>query len=514
MELPERALPVYRAGRTAKHHRGLVRKRVAVAYDQAEARRIAERSIRKKAAAKNRPTAGGRVGAAPGAHAGHRRSPAWPPSTGHAASATSCGPLDWSPEVAHYFRDFARPGEDLRREHPRSTASSAESDPARRPCGARAVPGMSGGPPEVPPRYRYAQRESGGSDLPVDGHIAHPVAVARAILDLARVDLANLREAMRATMQRSRRSFITAISGTALVALAGTWRNASAQFDALELAREGRAIGEELVDFLETSSAHLSGLPTEQRQHTAPLLDAHLTTVTEFLSHGRHAPHIRLRLNTLAANLSQTVAWHRFDLGLHAEAGKYWIAGLHSAHANGDRDMGAALLGDLAYQAGWLADPRAASGILEQALSRTEHPAAQSLLQLRLARALAAQGEHRATRRALAAAEHLLGNTSGDPVPAWCAWISEADLAVDSGQCLLDLGDTHRAHQLIREGQDLLPPQPRQDPQRLPQLPGQEPPRPRRTRTRRLSRPPVPPARPTHRRSPLRPARTGPRPPV
>ncbi|MEV6130589.1 hypothetical protein AB0M05_27730 [Streptomyces violaceusniger] len=35
--------------------------------------------------------------------------------------------------------------------------------------------------------------------------------------------------------------------------------------------------------------------------------------------------------------------------------------------------------------------------------------------------------------------------------------MSTADLAVDSGQCLLDLGDTRRAHQLIREGQALLP---------------------------------------------------------
>ncbi|MFI2508736.1 Tn3 family transposase [Streptomyces sp. NPDC018972] len=55
VELPEGTLPVYRAERTAKHHRGLVRKRVGVAYDQAEARRIAEQSIRKEAAAKNRP---------------------------------------------------------------------------------------------------------------------------------------------------------------------------------------------------------------------------------------------------------------------------------------------------------------------------------------------------------------------------------------------------------------------------------------------------------------------------
>ncbi|MFI1569142.1 Tn3 family transposase [Streptomyces sp. NPDC020490] len=55
VELPEGTLPVYRAERTAKHHRGLVRKRVGVAYDQAEARRVAETAIRKEAAAKNRP---------------------------------------------------------------------------------------------------------------------------------------------------------------------------------------------------------------------------------------------------------------------------------------------------------------------------------------------------------------------------------------------------------------------------------------------------------------------------
>jgi Domain of unknown function (DUF4158) len=54
-ELPEGTLPVYRAERTAKHHRGLVRKRVGVTYDQAKARGIVEQSIRKEAEAKNRP---------------------------------------------------------------------------------------------------------------------------------------------------------------------------------------------------------------------------------------------------------------------------------------------------------------------------------------------------------------------------------------------------------------------------------------------------------------------------
>ncbi|MFI1711440.1 hypothetical protein [Streptomyces griseoruber] len=48
-------LPVYRAAKTMKNHRGLVRQRVGVAYDQARARRIAGESIRKEAASKNRP---------------------------------------------------------------------------------------------------------------------------------------------------------------------------------------------------------------------------------------------------------------------------------------------------------------------------------------------------------------------------------------------------------------------------------------------------------------------------
>ncbi|MEU9900040.1 hypothetical protein AB0H67_41975 [Streptomyces phaeochromogenes] len=58
--------------------------------------------------------------------------------------------------------------------------------------------------------------------------------------------------------------------------------------------------------------------------------------------------------------------------------------------------------------------------------------------------------------RALSAAEKHLGDAGTDR-PGWCAWVSEADLAVDSGQALLDLGDTGRAHQLITDGERLLP---------------------------------------------------------
>ncbi|MEU9158113.1 XRE family transcriptional regulator [Streptomyces sp. NPDC048417] len=263
-----------------------------------------------------------------------------------------------------------------------------------------------------------------------------------------------LREALRTAMER--RTFLT-ICGTALSALAADWAGSSP--DALAQTEGDKPVSEDFVSFLENSTQHLAGLPTEQRQHTPTLLDAHLTTVTELLEHGRCTPALRLRLHTLAASLSQTVAWHQFDLGRHTHAGQHWIAGLHNAHAVGDRDMGAGLLGDLAYQAAWRGDHTTAARILQHALTRAENPAARSLLQLRLARTLAARhnpSERSAVLRALAAAEQHL-NDAGTDRPAWCAWMSEADLAVDTGQTLLDLGDTRRAHQLITEGEHLLP---------------------------------------------------------
>lgn len=264
-----------------------------------------------------------------------------------------------------------------------------------------------------------------------------------------------LREALH-TMDR--RTVLSAIPGSALVVLAGSWADTEPAAYTERQPSPGAAVGEDTVGLLEETSARLNALATEQRQHIAPLYDAHLAQVTDLIEEGRYPRALGARLHKLAASLSQTVAWIRFDHGQHAAASRYWIAGLHNAHAGHDRDMGAALLSDLAYQSSWRDKPATAAGILQQALRRTTHPAASSLLHLRLARAQAALGEHRATLDSLATAERLLG--TGDPVdmPAWCSWMSPADLAVDSGRCLLDLGDITRAHTLIAEGQALLPP--------------------------------------------------------
>ncbi|MFJ4676934.1 hypothetical protein [Kitasatospora sp. NPDC088783] len=65
-------------------------------------------------------------------------------------------------------------------------------------------------------------------------------------------------------------------------------------------------------------------------------------------------------------------------------------------------------------------------------------------------------GEARAARRAIDAAEHSLNIATGTP-PAWCSWMSHADLAIDTGRCLIDLGEPGPAHRQITQGIDLLP---------------------------------------------------------
>lgn len=251
-----------------------------------------------------------------------------------------------------------------------------------------------------------------------------------------------------------RRSF-TLFTGLALVGLA-------AQCAALEPARlegalDGKRVDTELVAWLEDTAAHLTGLPTEQRQHTTALLDAHLGTVTGLIEHGRYSQAAGMRLHRLAATVAVAYGWYAFDQGQHAAAGRRWDAALRGAHAARDRDLGAGILSDFAYQALWLGDPRTAAALLDSALSVPVHPVARSLLHLRKARAHAALGESQATHHALRASERALVARAADPAPAWCAWMSPADLAVDQGGCLLELGDPQAANARIAEGIGLLP---------------------------------------------------------
>lgn len=254
-----------------------------------------------------------------------------------------------------------------------------------------------------------------------------------------------------------RRTFL-ALSGAGLTGLAGQWASLR-PVEALADAGGSPGNGEDLVGILRASADRLSAAGPAHEQHTTGLLTAHLATVTDLLESGGHRPTVLRRLHILAADLAHTLAWRHFDHGAHPLAARHWIAALHNTHALDDTDRGAGLISDLAYQAAWRNDHPLAQDLLTHALARARHPAARSLLNLRLARSLAASPTpaRKAALRALHSAEHDL-NRAGTDRPAWCTWMSEADLAVDTGQTLLDLGDTRPAHQLLTQGEHLLPP--------------------------------------------------------
>ncbi|MFE9613171.1 XRE family transcriptional regulator [Streptomyces sp. NPDC006012] len=262
----------------------------------------------------------------------------------------------------------------------------------------------------------------------------------------------SLREALMTSLDR--RSFI-AYTSASLAVMAHQWAiTEPGRFPRTDPPGE---VDAEMLDWLEGAGAELIRLATERRHHTRHLLDAHLRAVTDLISESRYTAATGQRLHTLAASLAQAIAWQHFDERRHASAGRFWHAALHNAHTAHQRDLGAGILSDLAYQLLWLRDARAAADILEHAIPRTQHPAARSLLHLRQARALAVLDEAGQCRRALAAAEKALDTVSADPAPAWCSWMSYADLAADGGRCLADLGQRRQAHRLMDQGIALLP---------------------------------------------------------
>ncbi|MFE9454850.1 helix-turn-helix transcriptional regulator [Streptomyces sp. NPDC006739] len=264
-----------------------------------------------------------------------------------------------------------------------------------------------------------------------------------------------LRDAQRAVMDRERRTFLT-YSALALAGLASQW--ADLEPERLTTATQGSTrVDGELMSWLEETGTKLSTLPTEQRQHMIKLTEAHLETVTDLLEAGRFNEATGHRLHLLASSLASTCGWYRFDQGQHYAAGKLWNAALSNAHTARDRDQGAGVLSDFAYQAIWLGKPQSALEPLSQALIHTRHPMARSALHLRRARAHAAMGDAIACRTDLKAAEATLLTDTRDPAPSWCRWMSTADLAVDSGQCMLELGRTKEARTQIEEGLSLLP---------------------------------------------------------
>ncbi|WP_329321610.1 XRE family transcriptional regulator [Streptomyces sp. NBC_01262] len=252
-----------------------------------------------------------------------------------------------------------------------------------------------------------------------------------------------------------RRAFLVLAAAT-VTSVAQKW--ATTEPGRLTTAMDGSRIDDALLTWLEQRSTELRALTTASPGPLTELVDAHLHTVVTLIDQGSYTTAAGTRLHTTAAHLAHLAGWLRFDQARHGAAQRLWNAALHAAHTADDRDLGAGILSDLAYQATWLAHPDHAVTILEHARSRTHSPAARSLLDLRRARALATLADPAGCARALASAETELSHARPDCTPDWVSWMSQADLAVDAGRCWIDLHQPHRAATTLETGLRLLDP--------------------------------------------------------
>lgn len=252
-----------------------------------------------------------------------------------------------------------------------------------------------------------------------------------------------------------RRAFLSLTTG-ALVDMAADW--AAVEPGRLTQAAGGGRVDPALTTWLEARTNELRGLATTSGSECGDLLRGVLRTSIRLMEKGQCSQDIRRRLLCVTANAAQGLGWLHFDQGEYGASSRYWRAAVYAAHTADDRDLGAASLSDIAYMATWLDQPATAAQVLEHARSRTTAPAARALLDVRRARALAVQGEHRATSRALGSAERELDRATPESTPPWVTWMSPADIVADAGRCWLDLGDAHRAVNALTDGLSMLDP--------------------------------------------------------
>src|SRR5262249_30725320 len=77
----------------------------------------------------------------------------------------------------------------------------------------------------------------------------------------------------------------------------------------------------------------------------------HVRHVLEMIDNGQYSDTVGRRLYGATAELMRLGGWLSFDAGQHAQAQRFWLAGLRCAHVASDRATGANILGCMSDQA-------------------------------------------------------------------------------------------------------------------------------------------------------------------
>lgn len=248
-----------------------------------------------------------------------------------------------------------------------------------------------------------------------------------------------------------RRVFL-GLTGGALTAPALDWLLAQPVRDLHGF--KGRRIHAVHVDSIEELTAHLRRMDDQFGGGAVlNLVRAQVRYVVDLLRDHSYTESVGARLHGAAAELLRLAGWLSFDSGYQPQAQRYWLAALHSAHAAGDRAVGANVLGFMSCQAKDLE-------LYDDAIKLSEaarrgyagaSPRVKAILNLRAAQAYAQIGDVATCRAAIDSAYDSLRDSApetGDP--SWSYWLDEAQANEQIGYCFLRLEDWGRARSHLR----------------------------------------------------------------
>jgi hypothetical protein len=250
-----------------------------------------------------------------------------------------------------------------------------------------------------------------------------------------------------------RRVFLS-LTGPALTAPAHQWL--VHEPEALTSGLAGRRVSGQLV-------SRFRGMVTELRQlddvggggSVFPMAQQAFAWAAELLDRASYDERTGRALHVVLAELGQLCGWSAYDSGEYVLAQRYFIAGLRATHTAGDRSFGAHILATMAYQAASRGQPAEAVTFIETALAGTRGqatPAMLAELHIRQALAFALLRDTSACTAAICQARTQAEQLKPDDDPPWLYWLSPANITIDAGECLLQLGRPDQAVALLDEG--------------------------------------------------------------
>jgi hypothetical protein len=217
--------------------------------------------------------------------------------------------------------------------------------------------------------------------------------------------------------------------------------------------RSGRRIGEGIVATVQRRTAELRRL--DDQLGGGDLLGIVADELTATMSLARQASYtddVGRKLLAAIGDLAQVAGWVASDAGEYDMARRYYLGGVHAAHAGGDAALAANLLSLLAYQTASVGDPREAVLLARTASQGARHQApagVRVLVAERVAWAHARAGQFGPCDRALDEVDDLFDGVHPSDEPDWAYWLTRDEIDIMAGRCHTELERPMKAVPLL-----------------------------------------------------------------